>query len=198
MDPRKLPPPQLQLTPEVERQLQRYSWRQGSSIEAAVEKNREHLEAMTGIFEDEGVPVELLNVAIIESGLEPRARSGAGAAGMWQFMKSTARIYGLAINLVQDQRMDPVLSTVAAAKHLRDLYLSYKDWYLALAAYNAGPGSVNRAINRSGSRDFWILARGGHLRQETCEFVPRFIAASLIRSNLGSAAGVEFNQASNG
>jgi membrane-bound lytic murein transglycosylase D len=132
------------------------------------------------VFEGEGVPVELLNVAAVESRFDPNAVSPAGARGMWQFMGSTARSYGLRVSGKVDERFDPVRSTTAAAKHLRDLFLSYNDWHLALAAYNAGIGTINKLLNRGGSMDFWQLARDGQLSGETARFVPRVIALTMI------------------
>ncbi|NLF25608.1 MAG: lytic transglycosylase domain-containing protein [Deltaproteobacteria bacterium] len=188
-----LPPPVFRRTPEVERELKTFTERKRKSIAATLQRSKTHREEMAKIFEREGVPVEMLNLAMIESGFRPDARSRAGAVGMWQFVKSTARIYGLIVNLIEDQRLDPMLSTVAAAKHLRDLYDAYQDWHLALAAYNAGTAAVDRAILSAGTRDFWQLARRGLLREETRKFVPRFIATSLVNSSL-----MDNNLASNG
>jgi len=149
-----------------------------------LERTQKHREQMVNILKREGIPSEMLNLAVIESGFRADARSPAGAVGMWQFVKSTARVYGLVVNLFEDQRLDPILSTVAAARHLRDLYNAYQDWYLALAAYNGGTAAVDRAIMKAGTRDFWSIARGGFLREETRNFVARFIAASLVHSFL--------------
>ena len=102
---------------------------------------------------------------------------------MWQFMKSTARLYGLKVGLFVDERQDPILSTIAAARLLRDLYDQYQDWHLALAAYNAGTGAIDRALARVRDRDFWTLARSGRLNRQTAEFVPKFIAASLLMNS---------------
>ena len=99
---------------------------------------------------------------------------------MWQLMKGTARLYGLDVNLLQDERRDPMLASVAAARHLRELYLIYKDWNLAVAAYNAGTGSINGAISAAKSDDFWTLSRSGRIKKETSRFVSRFIATSLL------------------
>lgn len=178
--PNRLPEPKLELTPEVRRELLRLTARRGGTLPASFERGEPYQRLLTEIFEDEGVPAVMINLVHVESGFNANARSHMGAVGMWQFMKGTARNYGLNVGFFRDDRKDPVLSTIAAARHLRDLYLIYKDWYLALAAYNAGPGSVDRAMARSGSRDFWTLARKGKLHRETRDYVPRFIAYAMI------------------
>ena len=157
--------------------------RERATVMRVLDENAHHYEATKKVFEGHGVPTELLSVAAVESGFNPRAASPAGAKGMWQFMKSTARIYGLRVETRTDDRLDPQLSTVAAARHLRDLFVSFQDWHLALAAYNAGSGAVNKVMTREGESDFWELSRGGSLPQETRKFVPRVIALSLIFSD---------------
>ncbi|MFC2090819.1 transglycosylase SLT domain-containing protein [Bacteroidota bacterium] len=129
------------------------------------------------VFDLYGVPFELKYLAVIESAMNPRAVSRAGAVGTWQFMYGTAKMYGLRINSLVDERRDPLKSTHAAAKFLKNLYGIYGDWTLALAAYNCGPGNVNKAIRRSGGkRDFWEIYY--YLPRETRGYVPAFIAAS--------------------
>lgn len=183
-EPREvLPEPELTLTPEVKRQLNEFGRSDGLFITRALCARGKYYPQMAQIFHDEGLPLTLLNLALIESGFNESARSGSGAVGIWQFMKSTGKIYGLQIGLFVDERKDPILSTIAAARHLKDLYKIYKDWHLVLAAYNAGPGAVNRALMRSKSTSFWEIARSGKLPRQTTEFVPRFIAASLLMQN---------------
>jgi membrane-bound lytic murein transglycosylase D len=131
----------------------------------------------TDILAKYDLPYELCYLAVIESALNPQARSHAGAAGLWQFMLSTGRLYGLEINSLIDERMDPVKSTEAACRFLKSLYMVFNDWNLALAAYNCGPGNVNKAIHRSGGkRDFWSIYP--FLPRETRGYVPIYIAAS--------------------
>jgi membrane-bound lytic murein transglycosylase D len=122
-----------------------------------------------------GLPDELKYLSIIESGLNPRAVSRVRAVGLWQFMSATGRYYGLSNNWYIDERMDPEKSTDAACRYLRDLYGMFKDWELALAAYNTGPGNVRKAIRRSGYKDtFWDIYP--HLPRETRAYVPQFVA----------------------
>lgn len=127
------------------------------------------------ILDRAGVPEELKYLVIIESALNPFAVSRAGATGPWQFMRSTGKIYDLRINSVIDDRRDPIKSTQAAARYLKDLYKIYGDWTLALAAYNCGPGNVNKAIRRSGKDTFWGMY--DYLPRETRGYVPAYIAA---------------------
>ena len=135
------------------------------------------------IFVEVGLPKELIYLSLVESGFNPRAYSRARASGPWQFIKSTGRIYGLTVNWYVDERRDPIKSTVAAAVHLRDLYDLFGSWPLALAAYNAGAGKISRAIEKTGTRDFWTIARTRYIRRETKQYVPKFMAAmSIARS----------------
>lgn len=132
------------------------------------------------IFVEVGLPKELIYLSLVESGFNPRAYSRARASGPWQFIKSTGRIYGLSVNWYVDERRDPIKSTVAAAVHLRDLYDLFGSWPLALAAYNAGAGKIGRAIKKTGTRDFWRIARTRYIRRETRQYVPKFMAAMII------------------
>lgn len=126
-----------------------------------------------------GLPLELKYLPFIESALEPKAKSPAGAVGLWQFMLSTAKRYGLEVNSLVDERQDPYKSTWAAARYLRDLYKIYGDWNLVLAAYNYGPGNINKAIHRAdGVRDYWAIYP--YLPKETRGYVPAFIAANYV------------------
>ena len=157
-------------------------------IELYVVKRRNLVQRLLGqskyyfpIFEEAldayGLPLELKYLPIIESALNPRARSRVGASGLWQFMYSTGKMYGLQVNSYVDERCDPKKASWAAAKYLRNLHSIYNDWLLAIAAYNCGPGNVNRAIARSGGHtDFWKIYY--RLPRETRGYVPAFIAAA--------------------
>ena len=136
-------------------------------------------------FEDQlttrGLPQELKYLAVIESALNANIYSRVGAAGLWQFMPSTGKHYGLEVNSLIDERLDPYKSTVAACRMLRSLYRVYGDWNLAIASYNCGPGNVNRAIHRSnGKKDFWEIYPW--LPAETRGYLPCFIAATFVLS----------------
>lgn len=134
------------------------------------------------IFEDildsYGVPSELKYLVVIESAFRPKAVSKAGATGLWQFMYATGRTYDLRVNSIVDDRCDPIKSTIAAAKFLKNLYGIYGDWSLVLAAYNCGPGNVNKAMKRSGKNDFWEIY--DFLPKETRNYVPAYIAATYV------------------
>jgi membrane-bound lytic murein transglycosylase D len=133
-------------------------------------------------LEKHGVPKEFFYLAMIESGFNTHAKSPMAAAGAWQIMPATGRLYNLKINRFVDERKDPVKSSVAAAKLLRDLYHKFGDWYLTMAAYNAGPTLVQKAIIKGNTRDFWTLAQKSMLPRETSQYVPRWIAAYTVGS----------------
>ena len=166
-----------------------------SSMQFLLRERRESLQAwmrradtyfpmIEQIFEEEGVPDELKYLAMIESGLNPRARSWASAVGMWQFISATGRAYDLNINAWVDDRMDPELATRAAAKHLKDLYRMYdEDWQVALAGYNCSPRCIRRAQQRSGVSNptYWDIYP--YLPRETRNYIPTYIATALIASN---------------
>lgn len=125
------------------------------------------------------LPLELKYLPIIESALNPSAVSRAGATGLWQFMLTTGKLYGLESNSLVDERRDPIKATWAAAHYLKDMYDIYKDWNLVIAAYNCGPGNVNKAIRRAGGKtDYWAIYN--YLPRETRGYVPAFIAANYV------------------
>lgn len=127
-----------------------------------------------------GLPLDLVYLAMIESGFNQRAYSRSRAVGLWQFMKGTGRQYNLTIDKYVDERRNALKSTRAAVTYLRDLYNEFGDWYLAVAAYNGGPGTMRKAIRRAKSKDFWVIAQKKSLRLETKRYVPKLIAAILI------------------
>lgn len=135
------------------------------------------------ILDEEGVPQELIYLAQAESGFLPRAMSNMAAVGMWQFVKFRGNEYGLKQTPYADERMDPEMATRAAARHLRDLYNQFGDWYLAIAAYNCGPGTVDRAIARTGFADIWELRSRGVLPIETSNYVPIILAMTIMSKN---------------
>ncbi len=183
--PGELPPSDfpLVLNPHVERFLEAFTstGEYRSRIERGLERSALYLPMIRGRFRSAGLPEDLSYLPLIESAFSPTAYSRARAAGMWQFIASTGRLYGLKVSSLLDERRDPERSTDAAVAHLADLYAQFGDWYLALAAYNSGAGNVRRAIRRSGSRDFWKLRR--YLPRETRNYVPAFIASVIVAKN---------------
>ena len=135
------------------------------------------------ILKEEGVPQDLIYLAQAESGFHPMALSRAGARGMWQFMAGRASGYGLERNWWVDDRQDPEKATRAAARHLKDLYKQFGDWYLAMAAYNSGPGNVQQAVQRTGYADFWELYKRNVLPAETKNYVPIILAVTIMAKN---------------
>jgi membrane-bound lytic murein transglycosylase D len=131
------------------------------------------------VLDKYNMPLELKHLAVVESALSPVAKSRVGAQGLWQFMYRTGKMYGLNVTSYYDERMDPYKATVAACEYMRDLYKMYGDWNLVLAAYNSGPGNVNKAIRRSGGKkDYWSIRR--FLPRETRGYVPAFIAVNYV------------------
>lgn len=162
----------------VKRYILTYTTRRRTTMENILARSQYYFPMIEEELDKAGLPVELRMLPVIESALSPTAISRAGATGLWQFMYTTGKVYGLEINSFVDQRRDPVLSTKAACRYLKDLYGIYGDWTLALAAYNCGPGNVNKAIKRAGNSatDFWDIYP--YLPAETRGYVPSFIAAT--------------------
>ena len=167
---------------QVNRHLIYYTQRRPDVMERWLERSEYYFPMMIEIFEDEGVPTELVHLSMIESGLVPTARSWAAAVGMWQFIRATGAVYGLEVNWWVDERKDPIKATRAAAQHLRDLYEVWGDWHLAMAGYNISPRGLRRAINAAGGEeDYWVAYP--YLPRETRGYVPGFIAATMIATN---------------
>ncbi len=174
----------LMMTDQVAGYISYFSGRGRGSFERAFARSGRYHDMMVRILKQEGVPQDLIYLAQAESGFQPTAVSRAGARGIWQFMGSRARGYGLQRNLWVDDRQDPEKSTRAAARHLRDLYGQFGDWYLAMAAYNSGPGTVQAAVKRTGYADFWELYRRNVLPKETRNYVPIILAVTIMTKNL--------------
>jgi peptidoglycan lytic transglycosylase D len=149
-------------------------------VENGLRRAGRYREMIARVLAQEGVPQDLIYLAQAESAFQPTALSRAGARGMWQFVAYRGQEYGLRHTWWLDERQDPEKATHAAAQHLRDLYLLFGDWYLAMAAYNCGPGNVQKAIERTGYADFWELYRRNVLPRETKNYVPIILALTLI------------------
>jgi membrane-bound lytic murein transglycosylase D len=144
-------------------------------------RSERYIPLMREILRKEGMPEDLVYLAMIESGFTPHAVSVANAVGPWQFISGTGKRYDLKINDWIDERRDPIKSTVAAALYLKELYAMFNnDWYLAAAGYNAGENKILRAINMYETRDFWEISKGSYLKRETKDYVPKLLAAAII------------------
>ena len=173
----------LMMTDQVAGYINYFSNRGHGTFLRAFERSGRYREMMRSILKEEGVPQDLIYLAQAESGFHPLAVSRVGARGIWQFMGSRARGYGLERSLWVDDRQDPEKSTRAAARHLKDLYNQFGDWYLAMAAYNSGPGTVQAAVKRTGFADFWELYRRNVLPKETRNYVPIILAVTIMTKN---------------
>lgn len=174
----------LMLTDPVIRYIHYFSTPGGREyLQSSYRRAGEYRDMIERTLRQVGVPQDLIYVAQAESSFNPFCVSRAGARGIWQFMASRADDYGLKRNWWIDERQDPQKSTLAAARHLRDLYREFGDWYLAMAAYDAGPATIERAVAATGSADFWVLYRRGLLPNETRNYVPIVIAMALMGKN---------------
>ena len=173
----------LMLTDPVAGYINYFSTRGRGTLESALARGGRYREMIERTLKQEGVPQDLIYLAQAESGFHPLAVSRAGARGMWQFMASRARGYGLERDWWVDERQDPEKATRAAARHLKDLYNQFGDWYLAMAAYNSGPGTVQSAVKRTGYADYWELYRRNVLPKETRNYVPIILAVTIMAKN---------------
>jgi membrane-bound lytic murein transglycosylase D len=168
------------LNKQVQYYLDFFMGKQRDSFAVWLSRSGRFLPIIQEQLGEAGLPGDLAYLAMIESGYNERAYSRARAVGIWQFIKSTGRNYGLEINTYIDERRDPVKSTQAAVSYLSDLYSEFGSWYLAVAAYNAGEGKIRKAIKKYNTTDFWEIAQGKYLKLETKRYVPKLIAAILI------------------
>lgn len=163
----------------VQKFIDQYSGRLRRTVSYALGAGNFYIPIFEEALDYYGLPLELKYLPVIESALEPKAKSPAGAVGLWQFMLATGKRYDLKVNSLIDERQDPYKSSWAAARYLRDLYKIYRDWNLVIAAYNCGPTNVNKAIHRAdGVHDYWTIYP--YLPSETRGYVPAFIAANYI------------------
>jgi membrane-bound lytic murein transglycosylase D len=171
------------LNPRAISFVQDYVAKNGKGLRKMKDWGKPYFDLMDAILSQHGVPQQLKYLAVIESGLRYNAKSWAGAVGPWAFMPAAAAEYGLRVTRYSDERLDYFKSTHAAASLLTDLYARYGDWLLVVAAYNGGPGNVDKAIRKSGSRDFWTLQY--HLPNESMNHVKKFIATHYIMEGEG-------------
>ena len=165
----------VEYNPILEDLIKRFLKSRSKVVSGLMAKSRYYFPLFEEKLDQYDVPLEMKYLAIVESALQPKARSRAGATGLWQFMYSTGKMYGLEVNSYVDERMDPICASDAAARHLADLYDMFNDWDLALAAYNSGVGNVNKAIRRSGGqKNYWNIRP--YLPRETASYVPIFYA----------------------
>ncbi|MDR0455019.1 MAG: transglycosylase SLT domain-containing protein [Deferribacteraceae bacterium] len=172
------------VTPRVQHYLTYFTGKGRPIMQNWLNRSHRYMYLVKDIFQNEGAPLDLIALAFTESGFNPWAYSRAGAAGIWQFMRGTGKMYGLEVNDWVDERRDFEKATLAAAQHLNDLYEIFNDWYLALAAYNAGAGKITRATKAHGTTDFFEIASGRTLKPETRDYVPKYLAHLLIFNNL--------------
>lgn len=170
----------LRLSAESNRMIKNYIVRYRHDSQKLLARAGLYFHIFEQAIREKNLPQELKYLAIVESALNPKARSKAGAVGLWQFVSATAGMYDMEINQVVDERRDPNISTAAALDYLSDLEAQFGDWTLALAAYNCGPGNMRKAIRKAGSKDYWKIQP--YLPKETQNYIPRFVAAAYLMS----------------
>jgi membrane-bound lytic murein transglycosylase D len=171
------------LNDSVESHLEYFKTRGRDRFQVWLDRAARYSPVMKSIFREKNLPEDLVYLSLIESGFNPYAVSWAKAVGAWQFMPATGKLYGLKINWWIDERKDLIKSTMAAAEHLKDLHNQFGSWPLAMASYNAGAGKVQRAVLRTRSDDFWDLKASRYIRPETKNYVPKYMAATIIAKN---------------
>ncbi|MBT8184999.1 MAG: LysM peptidoglycan-binding domain-containing protein [Eudoraea sp.] len=172
-------PLNISYNPSLENVIKSFLLRKKELMERMLTASQFYFPMFEQELDNHNIPLEIKYLAIVESALNPRAKSRVGATGLWQFMYGTGKMYGLDVSSYVDERSDPILATVAACKYLSKLYDIFGDWDLALAAYNSGPGNVNKAIRRSGGyKNYWNIRR--NLPRETAGYVPAFIATMYL------------------
>ncbi len=179
---------------EVKKWLHYYQKRAYRSVYRHLQEGKQYIPVIKQIFEKYGIPDDFIFLPIIESRFYIKAKSPAGAAGLWQFMPATGRMYGLRIDKWVDERFDPIKSTEAAAQYLQDLYKIFDDWMLALASYNTGEGAIIRKINKYGGTNFWDI--NDYLSKETRNYVPSFLAVEKVVKDILKAEHFNYNDIS--
>lgn len=173
----------MAMTGRVSAYIKYFTERVPNITQSWLNRSNKYMYLVKDIFIQEGIPSDLVVLAFTESGYNTHAVSHAGAAGMWQFMQGTGKMYGMEINFWVDERRDFEKATRAAAKYLKSLYDRFGDWYLALASYNAGPGRIAGAIKKHDSSDFFTISSRNTLKMETRDYVPKFLAQLIIYKN---------------
>lgn len=187
-EPPQMPVPEFdnvpeQLTPYVDRWLSYFQGKGREHMERYLSRSTRYEKLMKKILRQNGLPEDIIYIALIESGFSPRAISRAAAVGYWQFIRGTGKRYGLQINSFVDERRDPEIATQAAADYFKELYSEFNSWFLSMASYNVGEGRVRREIKRNKTNDFWVLAKKRRLPKETVNYIPKFLAARLIAND---------------
>jgi membrane-bound lytic murein transglycosylase D len=191
----------MEVNPEVENWINYFQGRGRSYFERYLERSTRYVPIMKQILKENGVPEDLIYIAMIESGFSGKIKSRAKAVGFWQFIGGTGKHYGLTVNRLMDERYDPVKSTEAAANYFKGLYNLFGDWFLAIASYNVGENRIKSMVMKNYTRNFWELAKRKQLPAETTQYIPKFLAAELIArepekygfSGLNYEAAMEFD-----
>jgi membrane-bound lytic murein transglycosylase D len=170
----------LEINEDVERWIDYFTVKDRERFQRFLERGEKWKGQVMAVLTDQGIPTEIFYQAMIESGFACGATSHASAVGIWQFIRGTGRRYGLRVDSYVDERRDPLRSTIAASLYLKDLYNVFQSWYLAMAAYNAGEGRIMNAIMRAKTRDFWEMVKKHELPSETMNYIPKFLAATII------------------